>query len=803
MGGGIEKTTLDFALDYTALGMRLVSIPQQAAKAVGKGSVLKEASELTEAEIGGWFQDEGESSNVAFVPGEHSGWIVDVDLDHELLAPLADALMTETGAVFGRPGRPRSHRLYRVPDARFRELKVLDSEGKKRKVLEIRATSSEEPWGTMLPPSTHPEGGNYAWAEYGSVEEIVQLKTDRLERECREVVTAFAIAQAMPGRGEGRHYFLLPVLGFLLRPGRFGEETAVRLLEAAADVSGHRDDAERQEWRSEVDRAAKSTTERLEADEPVQGGGELEEQAPGLAKTIANLWGWEKKSKGGAGEEEETQARALIRLAEPAELFHDSEGAAYATVPVEGHPETHSVRTRGFKNWLRYRFFREQAKPPGAQALQDAVETLAAKAEFEGAEMQAHVRVAAHGKNIYLDLANEEREVVEITEDGWRVLPLKDAPVRFRRPKGMFPLPRPRRDGSLEPLYDLLNLADEESQTLITAWLVAALRPSGPYPVLILQGEQGTAKSTAARVLRSLIDPNKAPLRENPREGRDLAIAANNGHVIGYDNISYLPPWLSDALCRVATGGGFATRQLYTDDEEKLFDFQRPIVLNGITDVATRPDLLDRALLVGLPTISKKRRRAERELYAELERVKPEILGALLDAVSVAIRNLDGVELEERPRLSDFAEWLTAAEEGLGWRPGYFMEKYAGAMSENQERALASDPVAEAVLSFMADKREWTGTPTELHDALTRRTSDSTARSRSWPRQPQHLTGRLTRLAPPLREQGLLFEEYQEGDRNKTRKKRLCWEEGRGPTEEEMKKAREDSKKGGMFKSPY
>lgn len=185
-----------------------------------------------------------------------------------------------------------------------------------------------------------------------------------------------------------------------------------------------------------------------------------------------------------------------------------------------------------------------------------------------------------------------------------------------------------------------------------------------------------------------------------------------------------------------STHGGVRYR---TDDEEALFDFQRPIVLNGITDVATRPDLLDRALLVELPVIPKSRRRSERELDAEIERERPELLGALLDAVSVGLRNIGAVELPERPRMADFAEWMVAAEEGLGWEAGHFMARYAGAISENQERALEGDPVSEAVLLFMAERREWSGTPTELHEALTRRMSDATARSKAWPTAPTPL----------------------------------------------------------------
>src|SRR5262249_30177683 len=131
---------------------------------------------------------------------------------------------------------------------------------------------------------------------------------------------------------------------------------------------------------------------------------------------------------------------------------------------------------------------------------------------------------------------------------------------------------------------------------LVVSWLLAALRPVGPYPVLVVYGEQGSAKSSLVRVLRALVDPNTAALRRPPREERDLVIAATNGWLIALDNLSHLPDWLSDGLCCLATGSGFATRELYTDADEAIFAARRPVVLNGIEEVATRGDLLDRAI---------------------------------------------------------------------------------------------------------------------------------------------------------------------------------------------------------------
>jgi hypothetical protein len=179
-----------------------------------------------------------------------------------------------------------------------------------------------------------------------------------------------------------------------------------------------------------------------------------------------------------------------------------------------------------------------------------------------------------------------------------------------------------------------LNLADRRDFILAVAWLLAALRHGGPYPLLAVSGEQGSAKTFFSKVLRALIDPNAAPVRSAPREERDLFIAASNGHLLAFDNLSDIPARTSDALCRLASGGSFAIRQLYTDADEALFEAACPTILNGIEDVITRPDLADRAIFLTLPYVHDTRRRPEKDIWRELELAQPPILGALLDGAS-------------------------------------------------------------------------------------------------------------------------------------------------------------------------
>jgi hypothetical protein len=235
----------------------------------------------------------------------------------------------------------------------------------------------------------------------------------------------------------------------------------------------------------------------------------------------------------------------------------------------------------------------------------------------------------------------------------------------------MLPLLMPERGGKIDKLRQFLNVKADDDFVLAVAWLLAALRDRGPYPVLALLGVQGAAKSTFTKILRSLVDPNTAPLRALPRDDRDLFIAANNSHVIAFDNVSGLPPWLSDTLCRLATGGGFAVRQLYTDNDEVLFDSCRPIIINGIEDFVTRADLADRSIFSALQEIQENKRKEEQKLWAEFEKE----LGALLTAVSLGLKQLPHVKLARLPRMADFAKWATACEPAL-WKSGTFITAY-------------------------------------------------------------------------------------------------------------------------------
>jgi hypothetical protein len=446
-------------------------------------------------------------------------------------------------------------------------------------------------------------------------------------------------------------------------------------------------------------------------------------------------------------------------------LFHTPELEAFGTWRVEGHHETWRLRDAAFKRWLASRYYEEFEKAPSSQAVLDALGVLEGNALYKGPQKKVCTRLATRKGAIYLDLCDSSWRCVKITAHGWKIVTKPH--VKFRRARGMKSLPVPKRGGSINQLRQFLNVSDDKDFVLMATWLVAGLRPLGPFPVLTLLGEAGSAKSTTARVLRELVDPNITPLRSEPREVRDLMIAAKNSWCVAFDNVSHLPVWLSDALCRLATGGGFATRQLYSDDEEKLFEATRPILLNGIDGVVSRGDLMDRSLITYLPVISDHQRKPEKEFWRLFYQARPRILGALLDAVSCALQRLPKVKLDHLPRMADFAEWAVASESAFGWSEGSFIAAYDSNRSSANNLALEASPIV-APLRRVCARGTWTGTATELLRALNKRADDQN-QQRDWPKNGWSLSMHLRRIAPNLRAAGLdvLFGKKTAGEGSK------------------------------------
>jgi hypothetical protein len=304
----------------------------------------------------------------------------------------------------------------------------------------------------------------------------------------------------------------------------------------------------------------------------------------------------------------------LVALARAqCQLHHDADRDAVAVIPMPSRREVWRVYSSGFEDWLRAAYWRAKEMGVPETTMKSALATLAAAGIKDGDEIEVHVRAARCDDGYLIDLADEQWQAIHVTPQGWRVV--NESPVYFTRTPSMRPLHMPVANSDFGLLWQHTNIP-AHSRVMVLAWLLDCFRLDTPFPVLELVGEQGSAKSTTQSVLRSQVDPNKVMLRGRPKTVEDVFVAAANNWLVSYENLSGLTPEQQDAFCTLATGGGFASRQLYTNGEEHVMETKRPVVLNGIAVVATRPDLIDRVIHVDLPTIAADARRDDTDTHA-------------------------------------------------------------------------------------------------------------------------------------------------------------------------------------------
>ena len=396
------------------------------------------------------------------------------------------------------------------------------------------------------------------------------------------------------------------------------------------------------------------------------------------------------------------------------ETFHSATNGLYVVTNFANRRETLPIKSSEFSSLIKLQYYNATKNMVGQSDLTKITELLSAKAQFGSAEKSVHIRIAGSENAIYVDLANKPRQIVKITPDGWEIV--KESPYYFVRPNGMKNLPRPKHS---KKHFELNQLFTTDG-ILISAWLLGAMNPEGPYPILVLQGGPGSAKSTTTRMIKQLIDPNEASIRAHPRSFRDMMISAKNTRVLAFDNLSEIPRWFSDGLCQLSTGGGYAVRKQYSDSLEQIFNAKRPVILNGIDYLTARSDLADRSIVIELPAISDKDRLGERHIWENFKNCKAYVLGELLTGISQAMKNLDDVDLKYTPRMADFTQWVVAGEPAMYWKDGRFLKKYNDNQQVRHRISLYNDDLATCILDFMSHKKYWEGSAEELIVDLTK-----------------------------------------------------------------------------------
>lgn len=450
---------------------------------------------------------------------------------------------------------------------------------------------------------------------------------------------------------------------------------------------------------------------------------------------------------GAPPEEDESVADRLIVMARSeCEFLHDAQREPYAAFEWSGARQVYGVMSVGFSDYLSHAYYRQHDRAPTETSLKQALATLRGQAQFEGETCEVFTRIAKTEAGYWLDLCNDAWQCVQITATGWALVSGAGAPL-FTRSASMRPLPVPVRGGTLNALWPLVNIP-EADRLMVLAWMLESLRADTPHVVLELVGEQGSAKSSTQRILRRLIDPNQADLRAAPKSVEDVWVAARNSHMVSMENLSHLHPQYQDALCVLATGGGYSARTLYTNAEETIIELRKPIVLNGISVIVTAQDLLDRCLHIDLPTIHS--RELAGDMEARFEAAQPKLLGALLDLFVKVLAMLPSMSIapEHRPRMADFAALGEAVFRVHGEPAGAFLRRYNGMRKDGVLRTIDSSPVGAALTAYLADVPSgFNGTLSELLDRLDRYRPHGEA----WPRSAKGLGDALRRLAPALR----------------------------------------------------
>jgi len=459
------------------------------------------------------------------------------------------------------------------------------------------------------------------------------------------------------------------------------------------------------------------------------------------------------------------KSSGLLIYAEGGEFFHTSTEEVGCRIKDKGRYQIYMI---GRKNspmgqYLITCYYRECGAAPEDSKLTEALGTLRARAKVDGISAELCTRIGWKDSSIYVDLANEAGDFVEINAKGWRVSNGK-CPVFFRRTPGTQSLPVPVGGGSLRELLRFLNISDPKDGNMILGWLIGVMS-RGPYGHLTLRGHRGSAKTTVTRLLKSLIDPHDRTLAELTTDQKSLGIAARNSHILTFDNLSDVSNKQSDWFCRLSTGGGLTARRLYTDDDEIVMKFRRPAILNSIVNLVTRGDLSQRCITITLPPFEGRARLTEAELDEDFQRLHPRLLGALLDAVSMALRNLPNISAADCPRLLDFSLFMDAAAPALGLPSDYFRN----ALIENQRQSAEiemDENVIVHVLKHVFDKKislsggqksyELRASATNIWIELSKVAKEILpVSSSSWPNSTIRFSSEFSRIEPQLADQGI------------------------------------------------
>lgn len=452
------------------------------------------------------------------------------------------------------------------------------------------------------------------------------------------------------------------------------------------------------------------------------------------------------KDKQDDGKPKPNSTALLLELVKSGDFFHDEQKKPYITLEYDNYLTTLEIDSKSFRDWLANECWKVYGRSANSQIVTDALQIMKGKACFEGRCLPVYTRIGFHNGKIYINLGDQQCRVIEISGNGWVVL--NKSPVKFKRTQCMNALPVPIPGcGDINLLWKHINVP-ERQRPLVLAWLIDCFIINTPFPILVLMGGQGSGKSKTQDKLRNLVDPSVENLRNAPKYRDDILTSAANNWLVSFNNVSKLTNDNQDDLCCLSTGGGFSKRRLFNDNDEVVVSIKRPVILNGIEDLVTRQDLLDRSVIISLPEIDPKMRKTDVDLDRAFLKDYPNILTGLLDTLAIVLRVLPTVCLSTKPRMADFAHIGAALEKSGIVSEGIFFEEYKNNYSDNMLASLQASSIALALIDYMSERQSiysnYVGLLKALDHYRPQRVCD-------WPSSPKDLATTLKRLEPALR----------------------------------------------------
>lgn len=446
--------------------------------------------------------------------------------------------------------------------------------------------------------------------------------------------------------------------------------------------------------------------------------------------------------------------------------------------PLEYYYIIMKVRSQYFKEWLSGILYRHEQKGANSDALTSAINFTSGKCREGGKTYNLYNRVAPDPSgdgSIWLDMSNDKWQAIHITKTGWEIV--NTPPILFYRFKHQKPLLIPQQPESLEQareytklFFNHTNIKDTEAsknnKLLVLCTIISYIVPLIPHANIIAYGEQGACKSYCFKLIRRLIDPASMELLDSPTDKKELIQQLYHNWLCFFDNLTFLSTEFSNLFCRVITGAGFSKRELFSDDEDVIYQFVRCLAINGINQVAKKGDLLDRSLPIEFEKIEK--RKPESEVDTAFYKDAPLILGGVLTVLSDALTRFETIQVENLQRLADFHKWGCAIAESLGYTSADFTEAYEGEVNNQVEETINAEPVGIALLKYLESAESFNGTATELLEQLKVAAIESKINItlKYWPQDGSHLSKKINELKPALSKKG-----YQIINKNGTPRK--------------------------------